>query len=248
MNNGTQDPYQQYQPTQAQYPQPQQPQMPTPPTRPVVSRQHHSIATLIVAIVMTVLFIGAGAFAVWVYLQYIDQKTDVDGRVATAVVDAKKQQADADAKKFAEKEKEPNRTFVGPDDYGRVTFDYPKTWSVYNATDVTDGGTFQAYLNPVAVPPVSNAQQFALRVVIESNETDSVLSTYSSRVKNGSLKSSPIEVNGAQGTRLDGQFDKNTRGSAVVFKIRDKTLTIRTDANTFDTDFNALIQTIKFNQ
>lgn len=255
MNNGNQGPYPQYpQDQQYQQPQPQQypPQfqqpMPTPLSRPPVAHRPHSIASLIVAIIMTVLFIGAGAFAVWAYLQYTDQKTDVQGKVDVAVADAKKKQADDDAAKFTQKEKEPNRTFVGPDDYGRVTFDYPKTWSVYNATDVSNGGTFQAYLNPVAVPPVSNAQQFALRVTIEQNETDTVIKSYNSRVKSGDLKSAPIEVNGVQGTRLDGLFDKNTRGAAVIFKIRDKTLTIRTDANTFGDDFNKLIQTIKFNQ
>lgn len=255
MNNGNQGPYPQYpqeqqfpQPAPQQYP-PQYQQMPAPmPRPPVTGHRSHSVATLVVAIVMTVLFIGAGALAVWAYLQYNDQKTDVQGKVDVAVADAKKKQADDDASKFAQKEKEPNRMFVGPDDYGRVTFDYPKTWSVYNATDVANGGTFQAYLNPVAVPPVSNAQQFALRVTIDTNETDSVIKSYNSRVKSGDLKSSPIEVNGVQGTRLDGLFDKNTRGAAVIFKIRDKTLTIRTDANTFIDDFNKLVQTIKFNQ
>jgi hypothetical protein len=67
-------------------------------------------------------------------------------------------------------------------------------------------------------------------------------------VKKGDLKSSAVSADGSNGTRLDGKFTKDIRGAAVLFKIRDKTLTLRSDADTFKTDFDALIKTIKFNQ
>lgn len=213
-------------------------------------KQRGFIHTMTLAVIaMAVLFVIAGSLAIWSYVKYSQLNGDVQGKVDTAVAEAKKTQADSDAAKFAESEKEPNRTFAGPDDYGRVTFDYPKTWSAYEATDVSkNGGTYQAYLNPVAVPPVSNSQQFALRVMIEEKEADSVIASYNTRVKKGDLKSSAITVSGVQGTRLDGLFDNNIRGSAVIFKIRDKTLMVRTDADTFKSDFNKIVQTIKFNQ
>ena len=50
------------------------------------------------------------------------------------------------------------------------------------------------------------------------------------------------------GTRLDGSFTEDIRGSAVIFKIRDKTVTLRSDAETFRADFDALIKTITFNK
>lgn len=202
----------------------------------------------IVAISFIVLSIGFAALSVWFFISYTDQKTNVDTKIDTAVATAKKSQADSDEAKFTEREKEPNREFVGPDDYGRVIFDYPKTWSVYVNKDVTAGGIYEAYLNPVTVPPVSLSQQFALRVVIEEKDYDKVITSYDSLVKKGDLKSSSVSADGSSGIRLDGNFTKNIRGSAVIFKIRDKTLTIRTDANTFKADFNALIKTIKFNQ
>jgi hypothetical protein len=62
------------------------------------------------------------------------------------------------------------------------------------------------------------------------------------------LNSSSVAANGVNGTRFDGAFSKDIRGSAVIFKIRDKTLTLRTDAETFKNDFNSLVPTIKFNQ
>ncbi len=204
---------------------------------------------MMVSIGLIVLSVILGGLAIWSYISYTNQKTNVDNKISVAVASAKKTQADADETKFTEREKQPNRQFVGPDDYGRLTFDYPKTWSVYVSSAVGNGSSYQAYLNPVSVPSVSTStQQFALRVVIVQQDYNKVISSFDSLVKSGALKSSSITVNGATGVRLDGNFTKDLRGSEVIFKIRDKTLTIRTDANTFLPDFNALIQTVKFNQ
>ena len=111
------------------------------------------------------------------------------------------------------------------------------------------GGTYEAYLNPVSVPAVSTIQQYALRVTIEQQDYNTIITSYNPLVKTGALHSSAVvAANGVNGTRLDGNFTKDIRGAAVIFKIRDKTVTLRTDANTFLPDFNALIATIKFNQ
>lgn len=204
---------------------------------------------LISTIALAVLSGLAIVAAVWGLVNYNEQKTDVDGKIEAAVATAKKEQADDDEAKFLAREKEPNREFVGPDDYGRLTFNYPKTWSVYVNKDVSQGGAYEAYLNPVSVPPVSATQRYALRVLVEEKEYDKVLdATYAALVKKGDLRSSAVSVNSTQGTRFDGNFTKDIRGSAVVFKLRDKTVTLRSDADTFKADFDALITTIKFNQ
>jgi hypothetical protein len=204
--------------------------------------------SLIAIILLSIFCLAAGSAAIWAYLNYSDQKTNVDGKVNLAVANARKDQADIESAKFLEREKEPNRQFVGPDDYGRLTFDYPKTWSVYVAKDVTEGGDYLAYLNPVTVPPVSEKQQFGLRVTIEQKDYDVVLKTYEARVKKGDLSSTAVNSNGNSGIRFDGSFTKDIRGSAVVFKVRDKTVTLRTDADTFKPDFENIIKTINFNQ
>lgn len=204
---------------------------------------------MIATIGLIVLVVGLGALAVWAFVNYNDQKTDVDAKINSAVAVARKEQADSDEAKFAEREKEPNREFVGPDDYGHVTFNYPKTWSVYIGQDETDNGSYEAYLNPVLVPTVdSDQQQYALRVVIEQASYEGALNDFDSLVQSGDLKSSSVSINGSTGTRLDGKFSDDIRGSMVIFKIRDKVLTIRTDADTFKADFNALIATLKFNK
>lgn len=198
----------------------------------------------IIFIVTTVLL--AGAFA-WALVNYFDQKNTVDTQVSSAVTTAVKNQADTDATTFETEEKKPNRQFAGPEDFGSLSFSYPKTWSTYVSNDASSGGTFQAYLNPVAVPPVTNDALYALHVTIETKDYDTALNTYTSLVKKGDLTSSTIKINGVDSTRLDGNFSKNVRGSAVVFKIRDKTVTIQTDADTFRADFDALVSSIRFN-
>jgi hypothetical protein len=203
---------------------------------------------VVALVVLSVLFVGSSVFAGWSFYNYLDQKNNVDTKVSDAVALAKKTQAESDEAKFMERDKQPMRQFVGPDDYGRVTFDYPKTWSVYVARDAGSGGDYEAYLNPISVPTISNKQQFALRVTIDSQTYDQVVSDYDSYVADGDLKSSSVTVDGHTGTRLEGKFSNDIRGSAVLFKIRDKTLIIRTDATTFKADFDLLTNTIKFNQ
>lgn len=203
---------------------------------------------MIVSIALIVVALALAAGFVWAYLQYTDHRDNVESKVSTAVAEEVKKQADKDAADFIKREKEPNRGFVGPDDYGQLRFNYPKTWSTYIDKDAVSGGTFAAYLNPVTVPTVSNSQQFALRVLIEERDYDKVVESYSSLVKKGDLKSSAVKADEQNGTRLDGNFTKNIKGSAVIFKIRDKTVTVQTDADVFMEDFNALIQTITFNK
>ena len=184
--------------------------------------------------------------AIWSFMGYNDQKTNVDNKISTAVNEAKNAQAVKDEAKFFERDKQPNREFVGPTDYGRVTFNYPKTWSVFVNKDLSVGDTYEAYLNPVSVPPISSSQQYALRVTIESKDYEKATASYDYLVKKGDLTASIVTADGNSGKRLDGSFSKDIRGSAVIFKIRDKTLTIRTDANTFKNDFDKLVATIKF--
>ncbi len=216
---------------------------------PMTPAPHRSVnVVFILMIVFIVTTLAVAGVMIWALVNYFDQKNNVDTKLADAVSTAKKEQADADEAKFLERDKQPNRQFVGPEDYGRVSFDYPKTWSVYVAKDASNGGNYEAYLNPVSVPTVLPTQQYALRVTIEEKDYDQVVSGYTSLVTKGDLTSSSVKADDQNGTRLDGSFTKNIRGSAVIFKIRDKTVTIRTDADTFKVDFDALITTITFNK
>ena len=216
------------------------------------SHRHHSergaISGLQVAVIgLSVLVLGLGSFGIWAFVGLNEAQGDIDGKIAIAVAEAKEQKGDEDEVKFAEREKQPSKTFKAPDDYCGLTFQYPKTWSAYESEQISNGSDFKAYLNPDVVPPVSNSQQYALRVVIEQKDYDNVISQYDGLVQKGDLKQSSTSSNGNQGARLTGNFSKNIRGDAVIYRCRDKTITIRTDADTFKSDFQSIIGTINYN-
>lgn len=196
-----------------------------------------------------VLFLIAGSLAIWMYMMYAQEKGNVDGKVAVEVAKAKSEQAEADQKTYSEEAKNPRIEFVGPSEYGRLTFMYPKTWSVYVDKDGTDRGDYRAFLHPTTVPSLSNAaSRFAFRVEILNKNLDDVLNTYQAKLKKGELTSSSVEANGIAATRLDGTFDKDLRGAAILFKLRDKTVRLSTDADTFKPDFQTILNTIKVSE
>lgn len=208
---------------------------------------------IIAIVTLSILVAVIGGFAGWLYLQYEDQKTNADSKISAAAAEAAKKQEDADNAKFTEEQKKPLMTFSGPTDYGHLTFSYPKTWSAYQATDIRQGGgvTFYAYLHPVFVPPTTPVdQKFALRIVIEQKNYDAVLASYEKLLKKGDLQSSAWTENdnGLTGTMLTGNFTKDIRGTAVLVKMRDRTLTVRTDADIFKDDYKVVLKTLNFNQ
>lgn len=212
------------------------------------SLQRGSINPLLIStILLAVLAVAFGGVMVWALSNYNDQKNNTDSKINAAVTIAKKKQTDIDQTNFFEKYKQPFNQLVGPDDFGHVTFNYPKTWSVYIAQDGSKD-SYQAYLNPVSVPPVSTTTAFAARVVIDSTDYAASLNSYQSAIKKGDLKSVPIVVNGFTGIRLDGKFSSSRQGSEVIFKVRDKTLIIATDSTSFQSDFdNTIVKSLDFN-
>jgi hypothetical protein len=207
-----------------------------------------AVSGLLVAVIgLSVLAVGLGSFGIWAFVAYNDASSDLDSKIKVAEAQAKEEKGNDDEAKFAEREKQPNSVFKAPDDYCGLTFQYPKTWSVYESEQISNGGDYKAYLNPKVVPPISSSQQYALRVTIEQKDYDSITSQYESLVQKGDLKQSSAASQGNQGTRLTGNFSKNIRGDAVIYRCRDKTITIRTDADTFKTDFEAIVRTINFN-
>lgn len=202
---------------------------------------------LVAVIALCVLVVGLGSFGIWAYVAYTEAQSDVDDKISKAVAEAKLEQSEEDSKKFADRAKQPYKKFQAPDDYCAVAFQYPKTWSEYWSEQISNGSDFKAYFSPGYVPPVSNSEQFALRVTIEQKDYDDVLQTYDNRVKSGDLKISTTSSGEEEGTRLTGDFSNDIRGDAVIYSCRDYTITVQTDADVFSEDFNALIRTLTYN-
>ncbi|MEO5690924.1 MAG: hypothetical protein ABIQ64_01940 [Candidatus Saccharimonadales bacterium] len=210
------------------------------------SRESGAVNPLLISNVLTglMVLVLTGA-TIWLFMGYTDYKSNSDQKVATAVASAKKDQQELDEKSFFEKEKLPTRIYTGPADLGSISFQYPRTWSVYVGKQVAG---LEVYLHPDVVPPVSNTQPFATRIVVEDKAYDAVLKAYDSLVKKGDLRSNPVTIEGFSGIRLDGKFTKEREGSVVVFKVRDKTLTVATDASAYRGDYdNTILKSLKFN-
>ncbi|HKX73283.1 MAG TPA: hypothetical protein VJM32_04685 [Candidatus Saccharimonadales bacterium] len=203
--------------------------------------------SLILNFVLAVILVGVSGFAIWAFVEYQDHKNNVDGKVAAAVKDAKADQQKEDQAAFLEQEKLPTRELTGPAELGGVSLAYPKTWSVYLANN-GENSQYEAYLHPGAVPSTQNRTSYALRVSVVNASYESTTASYSQKVKEGELKASPIKVNELDGLRLDGKFTETIQGSMVLFKIRDKTLRVYTENNTYVADFDKIVlPSLKFN-
>ena len=231
----------------------------TPDGRPMVQQvnvlpeKKKDVGGIVKIIVIIALALLAATFIglfIWMMTQYNEVKTDVDGQITVAVAAAKDEQAAKMEAEFLEREKYPYKTFSGPIDYGQLTFEYPKTWSVYVAAAATSGGDFNAYFNPVQVDAVGKDTINALRVTILDKSFEDVTASYQRELtkKDPTLSVQSIMVNGAAANRYVGQIPgTDLSGIIVIFKIRDKTVIMQTDSMTFEADFNKLIETITFN-
>ena len=223
------------------------------------SMQQKDTSGLVKTVAIVLLSLVAVTFVglfIWVFLQYNEVRSDVDGKIALAVSEAKDEQAAKDEEEFAEREKNPYRVFSGPADYGQLTFEYPKTWSVYVAADASNGGTYSAYFNPIQVNAVSKDTINALRVTIENRSFESVAESYQRDVdrKDSRLTVESVTVGNVEkgitvtANRYTGVIPgTDLNGCIVIFKIRDKTAILQTDSVLFEEDFDKLLSTIVFN-
>jgi len=211
------------------------------------SREHGAVSGMLVAVVgLSVLVLILGSFGIWAFVSYNDAKDDVDGKIAIAVAQAKEDQGNVDEEKYAEQIKQPYDNFKAPDDYCSVSLQYPRTWSAYESEQLSNGSDYKSYFSPGVIPVISDDTQYALRVSILQKDYDDVINTYQNLVQSGKLQSSTTNANGQQGTRLDGDFSHNIRGSAVIYQCRQQTIVVQTDASAWKDDFENIIKTLQY--
>lgn len=242
-------------------PQPQSVSAVEPAKRPEASKPVQSVVKedsdpgLVKLIVIVILSVSTAAFAglfAWKYFDWVDASTELQAQIDEAVYEAVLANETKMEAEFAEREKEPNTTFLGPTDYGSLTFSYPKTWSLYVGADASKGGEFNAYMNPLEVPTTNgNDSIMALRVSIKSQAFDSITKSYENYVKNGKMTMSVVNVNNGTATAniYKGELSNPNKaiGIVAIMKIRDKTAIIQTDSLLFEEDFNRVLNTLSFN-
>ena len=200
---------------------------------------------LIVVSLLAVLFIG---LFIWMWVKWNDVSTNVKGKVDVAVAEAKNELQTKLESEFEEKEKYPYKVFTGPTDLGELSFEYPKTWSLYVQSNASRGGDYAAYLNPGQVNVVQENTVMALRVSIKGTLFDQAISDFAEKVRSGDMTLSTTVVNGNNVNVYTGKLDNEYQGIICVFKLRDKTVMLQTDSTSvFSDDFYRILKTVKFN-
>ncbi len=198
--------------------------------------------------------------AVVFFLQWQEAQSNIDLKIGAARAEASEEQKVADEKEFEKREKEPNKTFAGPDDYGGLTFSYPKTWSAFVSNDASGGGDFEAYLNPDIVNPISNNNSgssndldddppiHALRVHIYDKSIDAVRKEFDEKAAEEHALTSTVYTRGEiSGTLYEGTLEEGIEGRSLIFKKNDKTIELRTDSSVFYEDFDNILKTVRVN-
>ena len=206
--------------------------------------QRGSINVLLIPLILAVLLlIGAASFGAWAFSSRQTYKNHSDELSATAANAAVQTTQVADAAKYAQEEKDPLKTFVGPAQYGSITVLYPKTWSGYVVENSST--PLNAYFQPNVVPDITDQDNtFALTLQVTSQTYAEVLQQYQGQAQTGQVTIQPYslpKLPSVVGTRVDGQISQQDQGSVIILPLRNTTLIISTDTEQEESDLNNII-------
>ena len=144
------------------------------------------------------------------------------------------------------------RTFTSNSDFGSVSFEYPKEWSVYNDLDGSGKNTttYTAYFSPNIVMPVTEKSEFkhALEVKIFKATFETIKESYKSKLSKNLVRIQPYnlknEVMEEKGQKITGfVLNKNEvdKGTIIQFVMRDKVIQFYLMQPEYESVFNDLI-------
>lgn len=196
-----------------------------------------------------VLLVVALVFGVGQMAKANDYKKNIDTKVSEEVAKQSKVIAEQKQAEFDEKEKAPYKFWTSPTQYGSIKVGFPKTWSYYlSLNEVGNSGqAIDLYAYPDYVPEISKDNKYALRMVLETADYNNVLDTYKKKSKQDGLAISTIQISNVSGIKVRGALTKDTSGTLVVFPIRDKVLTVWTESQDYESDFeNIVLKNLSF--
>lgn len=206
-------------------------------------KKKKGIGEIILIIFIFLIAIAAIVGAVYCYTQYDALNREVSADRAIKVDDAKKEQAEIDNQNYEKKSAKTTREFTGPNNFGALTFEYPKEWNVYIDNDSSTEPTFAAYFSPDYAKPIKGDNQ-GLEFKINSANYDNQIKQYTHNL----ISSQAYNQNGLTGTMFTGKLDKkedSKTGVAVVIKINNYSATIMTrDYETYGEAFDKIISTL----
>lgn len=201
---------------------------------------------LLIPFILTLVFLlGALGFGVWAFMGMQDYKNNVEPKIAQAVAIAEQETATAKDAEFVEKEKNPLRTYKGPQAFGSVVVQYPKTWSAFVTENDRDEEPVDGYFHPSYVPGLESGTDFALRIKVSNRSYADELKEFESQTKSGAVRVSPYRApklpESVVGSRIEGEINKGQQVVMVMFPLRDKTISISTESAQFVKDFDTIV-------
>lgn len=214
----------------------------------VTSSEQGAINILLIPLIASIiLLLGAMGFGVWAYASRDDYKNNSDQKSAAAVAVAKEETKSSLENEFLEREKYELKTYQGLPALGSIKFEYPKTWSVYEALT---SNSISLTMHPNRIPS-SPETAYALRVEVVSTNYDKVVDAFSSSVKKGTVRAAAYhmpEMPENLGTRFEGEVEKGKFGVFVAVPLRDKTIKVWTESDQYIKDLDEIIlKTFAFN-
>ena len=217
---------------------------------PVQQEKKSSVVEIVILVIVCLIAAGAIVVAVIFFMKWNELKVNHDADIESAKAAVIAEQEEITNKKIAEAAKEPNREWTGPADYGSISFQYPKTWSVYVNKDGSKGSDYEVYFNPISMTAVgSSDSRYALRFTIKDRQYADVTKPYLSKVKSNKMTSQTFSADSESisGMRFEGELASNMRGTVVIFKVNDKTVILQTDSDANIEDFEKLLLTLRRN-
>ena len=202
---------------------------------------------LIPLILVALFFVGTASFAYWSYTSREDYRLNVNYKIDAAVKIAKEDEGIVKDKEHAETDKNPLRTYIGPEQFGSVHVSYPRTWSGYVSDNGSANDPLDGYFQPGVVPNITEtASTFALRVQVLNQSYTSVIEQFDEPISTGAVIATPYafpKLPNVVGIRLDGALnpEKKIIGSMMIVPLRDKTLEIWNESPVYVGDFNKYI-------
>lgn len=202
---------------------------------------------IISIVLLGLLLVGALVFGFWAFAGRQDYKNNVDAKINDAVKVAEQETTEKNNKQFAEELKNPFKTYTGPEPYGSIKLTYPKTWSGYINTGSDSQAAVDMYFHPDVVPAVSKgtgASAVALHIQVVNQAYDQVVGTRKGFVDTGEVAATPYtlpKMPNEPGIKFTGKLSDQINGTEIVLPLRDKTIIITTQADTYLDDFNNII-------
>lgn len=214
----------------------------------MVKLDQSGVAGAVVSLVLCViLLLAAIGFGAWAFSSRQDYKNNTDAKISAAVIVAKQQEDAVNAKQYAEAAKNPLVTYNGPETYGSIVLEYPKTWSGYVDSTGNGNALVDGYFSPGVVPAInSQTSVFALRMQVINQSYSQTLQSLQGQTQNGqatvvaySLPKLPKVV----GVEVTGELQSNQSATTtmVVLPLRSQTLEISTQGTQYLSDFNTYV-------